>query len=1237
VVAPLVVLSGCPEPTEDDDSSEIVMPSLSPRDSDEDGVVSCDTRLLGPRGHKEQCDCNDRNDTVYPGADEVCDGLDNNCDDQVDEGHPSATWYADADADGYGAQGTGIAACAWPGSGYVPDPDDCDDADAAVHPGATEVPYDGIDQDCDDEDLTDVDGDGYPADNAGGDDCNDDDVNTYPGAVEFEDDKDNDCNGLIDENLDTTDDDGDGYTEADGDCNDANPYAFPGAGETPYDGIDQDCFGTDLTDVDGDGFDGGPAGNDCHDADATVYPDADEVCDGVDNDCDGQVDDNGAIDAPTWYQDADVDGYGAVGSGVTTCQSPYSIAVRNVDGDCNDADVAINPGAQEIPYDGIDQDCDGADLTDVDGDGYASNATDGGMDCDDNNTAINPGATEVCGNSVDENCDGTYCSGRDADGDGHGTKDNPTPDCNDADATVFPGALELCDSKDNNCNGQIDEGVEHTYYQDSDTDGYGNVNQPYSSGCVPAGYVTDNTDCDDNNPGVYPGAVEIHNDGIDQDCSGADYIDADADGFLVEVDCDDNDPDIYPGADETPYDGIDQDCNGSDLNDLDGDGYSQDPWGTGSDCDDKNPSLNPAAEEIGDGIDNNCNDQIDEGTYAYDDDGDGYSEANGDCDDANLYIFPGAGETPYDGIDQDCDGADLTDVDGDGFTATEAGGGDCEDNDPAINPYATEVCDGVDNNCDGEIDEGVKTTWYLDEDGDGYAISEGGVTYTGCTVPDESGQWILTTGDCDDANANINPNATEVCDEADNDCDGAIDEWVTVTFYQDGDGDGYGTSTTIQACTRPGGYAVVSGDCDDTYVGTYPGASEQCDGMDNDCDGVVDDDVKIWTWYRDADGDEYGTLGSTTSGCAAPTGYVGNSSDCNDDDPDINPVAIEVCDSADNDCDGNTDEGVTTTYYKDNDGDGHGTDNTIQACSRPAGYATVSGDCDDRDASVPRAETCDSADNDCDGSIDEGVKITYYQDNDGDGYGSTTTAQACNKPSGYATVGGDCNDNNSAVHPGATEVYDGLDNDCDGQTDEGLYATNCLNRLEVYPASSTGTYTIDVDGVGGSAPISVYCDMTTDGGGWTLLVNIASELGAIDLFTYTVGSSPSISSNYGVGMSRLQVSTATEYRLTCMETQSAERRFFVKGLDPSQPVFKAAGSFDHSGITCSQSANFSSPLSGNSCFAGGWEDSSHTYYGNSGWGIAWALFSAQAPNTLRHCATFGDANPVFHPGRVWAR
>jgi hypothetical protein len=188
-------------------------------------------------------------------------------------------------------------------------------------------------------------------------------------------------------------------------------------------------------------------------------------------------------------------------------------------------------------------------------------------------------------------------------------------------------------------------------------------------------------------------------------------VDADGDVWSELEDCDDNDPTVYPFANESWYDDIDQDCDGESDWDADGDGY--DAWWrtdiVGEDCDDGDATVNPDAAEIWyDGRDQNCNDD-DEHPYAdYDADGDGQGSAYygfEDCDDTNPDIYYGAQEIWYDGIDQDCNSSTEYDVDGDGYPSADHGGTDCDDHALLVNPGITEMCDGRDNNCDGDVDD----------------------------------------------------------------------------------------------------------------------------------------------------------------------------------------------------------------------------------------------------------------------------------------------------------------------------------------------------------------------------------------------------------------------------------------------------------------------------------------------------------------------------------------------------
>ena len=1233
-------------------------------------------------------DCDDSVASIFPGAPEnVDDGIDQDCD-------SGDTCFADLDSDGFRAIDTTLTVsstdldCDDSGEGSGNEPaTDCDDSEATTYPGAPEAVDDGIDQDCDNGDtcFVDFDSDGFRNpdtsltvsssdldcnDNGEGNsgelatDCNDSEASTFPGAPEVVDDGvDQDCdNGdtcFVDfdsdgfRHLDTSltvsssdmdcDDSGEGSSsEPATDCDDANATIYPGTSEFVADGIDQNCDNLEscYVDSDSDGFrnqnttltvnstdldcdDAGEGSStepstDCDDSDDSVYPNAPEIVnDGVDQSCD-----NG----DACYVDGDNDGFRTidttllVNSNDLDCNDSGEGSSSDPPTDCDDTDSSINPNASEVIDDGIDQDCDNGDTcyVDADSDGYRHTNTSltvnsqdldcndagegrGGepaTDCDDSEATTYPGASEVVDDGIDQDCDnGDTCyvdndndgfrnqnttltidsADLDCDDDGEAKTTDPSTDCNDNVASVYPGAPEV-----------VDDGIDQDCFQgdlcyaDSDSDGYRASDTSLSVvssdlDCNDNGEGSTNepaTDCDDSEATTYPGATELIDDGVNQDCSGGDlcYVDSDSDGFRNSdisltvssndldcddigegstsepaTDCNDSAASIYPGAPEVVNDGIDQDCDLGDtcFVDNDNDGYrtidtslivlsvdldcidsgeasSSDP---AEDCDDTNSSVKPGVSDfVDDGVDQNCDGFevcfVDDDSDGYrntdtsltvnssdldcDDSGEGStSEPATDCDDTASSINPGATEIVADEIDQNCDTDETCykDSDNDGFRTTDTsltvnsndldcddlGEGassepstDCNDFDPAINPSITEVIDnGVDQDCDGfEL-------CFSDSDSDGFRSTDTSLTVNSSDLDcDDTGEGSSSepATDCNDADANINPSSTEgVDDGVDQNCNS------TELCYVDNDNDGFRTiDTTLTilssnlTCTDTGeGQSTdPASDCDDNSASINPNASEiVADGIDQDCDSVD-------SCYQDADDDGFRTvdisiiidsndLDCTDSGEALPSAPA---TDCNDNDFNVKPGVSElVGDQVDQNCDG------SEVCYVDSDDDDYRTiDTSLTVFSSDldcldAGEGLSSDPATDCDDANPNrnpsfAEICDGLDNDCNSQVDDGLpQITVYADTDLDGFGDigATPDSQCGALSGWSTVNTDCDDSDPSTFPGAAPnddpnacMTDADDDDYGDQNTSGTVVggTDCDDTVDtIYPLATETT------------------------------------------------------------------------------------------------------------------------------------------------------------------------------------
>ena len=632
-----------------------------------------------------------------------------------------------------------------------------------------------------------------------------------------------------------------------------------------------------------------------------------------------------------------------------------------------------------------------------------------------------------CDDCIDQDCS----SGDEAcdfeDGDGDGSP--PPYDCDDEDQRRYPSATELCNGLDDDCDGTTDEGF------DRDRDGY----KPCDG------------DCDDGDSTMHPGAEDICGDGIDQACvvpigrpfeDDCPEEDLDGDGFPAGdgfLDCHDRDAGIFPGAPETCGDGVDQDCDGADAACLPGDADR-----------DGHPDV---------------------------------ASGGDDCDDDDPRRFPGAPERCGDEVDQDCDGQAppcLDDGDGDGY---EPGDGDCDSTDPHRHPWAPEVCNGIDDDCDGLVDEGNPRTLA----GEAPAQS---ACYTGppatrrigicgdgelvCSRSSGPPAGLLCAGDA-------LPGVEDCGNEGfDDDCNGVLDDVFARREACD---------SGLPGACQPGRLDCRDGELD-CVAERSPEVDAACDGGDQDCDGVADNEEVGLPWhtrscFRGAGQADVGICRSGTETCChglpdcADSGYSvtcrgqvtageercdneGADDDCNGVDDDV-PTRFdscdtglvgscrtghndcvdgalrcvqtvfpgaEVCDGIDNDCDGETDDVAQVGNQC----------NTNQPGPCAAGLRACVGNqlrCQPVVQPDP-VEVCDGVDNDCDGPVDEG-----YQ-------GQGRSCEVPGRPPGYCAEGSAaCQGGHEVCVPlhqdaaGADADCDGVDDDCDGAADEDFATSQC--------------------------------------------------------------------------------------------------------------------------------------------------------------------------------------------------
>ena len=1034
-----------------------------------------------------------------PATGELCNALDDDCDGATDNGLAYQGTTIGGPCDGVGACGLGVVECT--ATGLV----GCSTDSGGTASHATGELCNGLDDDCDgvtDEaaDLdTSLSGCAYTGvctpQNvlasclAGEWTCD------YSGAVPagyhagteigpWCDGKDNDCDGLTDEDF------LEGGLDAPCDGEDADLCAG-GVGECSADHASVTCAG-----------------------DVPVF----EACNGVDDDCDGDTDEAGAAGCGSWWFDGDGDGWGGAGEPVCTCASgDVAGYTAPASGDCLDGAAAVHPEAPEL-CDGEDNDCDGL----TDGDDGEDLLSDDATSCQDTvGVCAEVGRPPyLCQGGAWQPCDAEVYAGA---------------------AEAWEASEATCDGLDNDCDGAIDADdpdlAVNAPLCSSQAGVCAGAKRPASTcaggawpPCGPGVYA-------EWSQGAWEQGEEQSCDGLDNDCDGVTDDPFSYLGAKVKTACDgvgacgSGEVQCAPGGGgatcSTNPDGTASEVEVEVCNDADDDCDGETDEGLGAaqstcfvtgvctpqsvvaTCDGGQwscgyagvPGFEGGQEQSCDGLDNDCDGftdedfvaQLPDGTLVMHGDpcGDGDCVGVMVCDESQAGIECSSESTAgeaCDGEDDDCDGRTDEGLTWQGTPLGQAceglgvcGQGVVECSDTTLQPVCSsmpggsasgasgEVCNDVDDDCDGQTDDGV--LWQGQPVG---AECDG----VGACGP---GTVVCAPGS-DVATCSTNPDGTdpeveaEICNGQDDDCDGHEDEGLGFAASDCLAGGVCGPTTVIATCEGDAGWS-----CEYTSPHFHPGDEiGHCDDLDNDCDGATDEDYPELgePCDRPDDLDEC-ELGTWT--CADGGGVM-----CIE-----NLESPELCATPeDDDCDGETnEEGAAdcVVFWYDGDGDSYGSQIAGTRCLCPGHdvphwTASNNGDCDDERGDVnpdaPEVCSADGISEDCDAEADEegALGCTWYAtDLDGDGWGSESDHACLCGPSAPWVLDdpeawSDCKDLDPFIHPDAQEVCDNVDHDCDGD----MYALDAVGCTHYLRDMDDDDYGVTGDFVCACFPDDVY-------------------------------------------------------------------------------------------------------------------------------------------------------------------